>query len=153
MATIARDTLAGTSCPDSLSPLNTPRVAKTWPSAASTMSALGVGSITSPPPTGNVAMQYATYPAGTMMIEASTAATTWVRRGWNAAADRQYLRTRCGPSCRGSDPNRDAVLIACILSAGAAGLPIRDDAERRGGKYQSPPEGLHCSGHVSWCLS
>src|SRR4029450_8831822 len=34
MATIARERLAGTSCAVSLSPLNTPRVAKTWPSAA-----------------------------------------------------------------------------------------------------------------------
>jgi hypothetical protein len=39
-----------------LSPLKTPRVAKTWPSAASTTSALGVGSITNPPPTGKVDM-------------------------------------------------------------------------------------------------
>jgi len=54
---IARDRLAGMSCADNLSPLNTPRVAKTWPSAAWTMSALGVGSITSPPFSGSVAMQ------------------------------------------------------------------------------------------------
>ena len=57
MAMMARDRFAGMSCGESLSPLKTPRVAKTWPSGASTISALGVGSITRPPFSGKVAMQ------------------------------------------------------------------------------------------------
>ena len=57
MAMMARDRLAGMSCGESLSPLKTPRVAKTWPSGASTISALGVGSITKPPFSGKVAME------------------------------------------------------------------------------------------------
>src|SRR6516162_8265002 len=58
------------------------------------------------------------------MSDTSAAATTCARRGGSAAARRGF-------SCRGSDPNGDAVLIACNPSAGAAGLPIRDDAEGR----------------------
>src|SRR6516225_4187632 len=67
-----------------------------------------------------------------MMSDTSTAATTCARRD-GSAADHQYPGARRGLSCRGSDPNRDAVPIACNPSAGAAGLPIRDDVEGRAG--------------------
>src|SRR5262245_49313041 len=152
MAMIARDRLTGMSCADSLSPLNTPREAKTCPSPASTMSALGVGSIARPPLPAKVPMQEATYPTGRMMIEASAAITISTRRGWSATAEGQYLGTRRGRSCRGSEPSRDGVLIACNLSAEAADLPIRGDAEDQTGKSPSAREGPHYSGCVPHCL-
>src|SRR5215510_7238012 len=72
-----------------------------------------------------------------MMIEASAAITICTRRGWSATAEGQYLGTRRGRSSRRSEPSRDGVLVACNLSAGAAGRPSRGDANGRAGKFQS----------------
>src|SRR5919204_1317003 len=139
MEMMAGDRLAGMSCADSLSPLNTPRVAKTWPSAASTMSALGVGSITKPPLSGKVAMQKAMYPAGTMMIAASAAAITYARRSWSARAKRHRARRGLGVSFRECEPNRNAVRIRVSLARGrriypsAAARNVEPENFRAGG--------------------